>query len=187
MPDQSAAHLFEPANRWNPLIDAVSTYMSGAELEYISVVDLARYSDSEINWRIREGYGTAIAQYGAGLPVMLNCAVRMIDHSGARLRIETTAGTLTATSVIVTLPTPVLLSGAVRFHPALPQKLEAAEGLPLGIANKLFIAIDQPEDLPIDGHLFGRTDRKQTASYRFAALWPTLDRMLFRRRFGAQS
>lgn len=163
--DQPAAHLFEPCNRWNPLINAVSTYMSAAELEHISVVDLSRYADSEINWRIREGYGAAIAKFGAGLPIAFNCKVASIDHSGTKLRIETSSGVLTAKAVIVTLPPSLLASGSLQFRPALPQKLEAAEGLPLGIANKLFMRIDQPEDLPSDGHLFGRIDRVETASY----------------------
>jgi monoamine oxidase len=163
--DQAAAYLFEPANRWNPLINAVSCYMSGAELDHISVLDLSHYADSEINWRIREGYGTAITTFGAGLPVALNRAVRTIDHSGPDLRIETSTGTLTAQAVIVTLPPSLLLSGGLQFRPGLPQKLEAAEGLPLGVADKLFIAIDQPEDLPVDGHLFGRVNRTETASY----------------------
>jgi len=163
--DQSAAFLFEPADRWNPLIDAVSTFMSGAELEHISVLDLSRYADSEINWRIREGYGTAITTIGAGLPVTFNCRVKEIDHSGPRLRIVSSEGTLTARAVIVTLPPPLLLSGALQFRPDLPRKREAAAGLPLGIANKLFIRLDQAEDMPADGHLFGRIDRVQTASY----------------------
>jgi monoamine oxidase len=163
--DQAAAQLFEPANRWNPLINAVSCYMSGAELEHISVLDLAHYADSEINWRIREGYGAAIADYGIGLPIALNCTVECIDHSGPYLRIETSTGTLTAQAVIVTLPPSLLLTGALQFRPGLPQKCEAAEGLPLGVADKLFIAIDRPEDLPADGHLFGRVNRTETASY----------------------
>ncbi len=163
--DRPAAQLFEPCNRWNPLINAVSTYMSAAELEHISILDLSHYADSEINWRIREGYGAAIAKFGAGLPIAFNCKVTSIDHSGPYLRIETSAGTLTAKAVIVTLPPSLLASGAVQFRPALPRKLEAAEGLPLGTANKLFIRLDRPEDLPADGHLFGRIDRVETATY----------------------
>ncbi len=163
--DQAAANLFEPCHRWNPLINAVSTYMSGAALEHISVRDLAHYADSEINWRIREGYGAAIGAFGAKLPIALNCAVSAIDHSGTRLRIEASTGVLTAKAVIVTLPSSLLSSGGLQFRPNLPRKREAAEGLPLGIANKLFIGLDQPEDLPVDGHLFGRIDRAETASY----------------------
>ncbi len=164
--DRAAAQLFEPANRWNPLIDAVSCYMSGAELKHISVHDLARYEDTEVNWRIREGYGAAIqAVGGAHLPISFNCAVTEIDHSGTSIGIETPQGRIATRAVIVTVPTTLLRSRALRFRPDLPQKREAAEGLPLGVADKLFMAIDDPEDLPVDGHLFGRIDRVETASY----------------------
>lgn len=166
MRDQPAARLLEPANRWNPLIDAVSCYMSGAKLEHISVLDTANYHDTEINWRIVEGYGAAIITIGAkSLPIRFNCAVKEIDHSGPRIRIETSKGSILAQAVIVTVPPSLLLSGTLRFRPDLPGKLEAAEGLPMGIANKLYIAVDAPDDLPVDGHLFGRIDRGDTASY----------------------
>ncbi len=163
--DQPAAHLLDPGCRWNPLLEAVSTYMSGAELEHISVLDIARYSDSEINWRIEEGYGSAITTLGGALPISFNCAVKLIDHSGIPLRVETQMGALTARAVIITVPPTLLLSGALRFHPELPRKKEAAEALPLGVANKLFMTIDDADDLPVDGHLFGRFDRTETASY----------------------
>jgi monoamine oxidase len=140
--------------------------MSGAELEHISTLDSARYADTDINWRIREGYGAAIAAVsGTDLPVSFNCAASEIDHSGMRLRIKTSQGEIAARAIILTIPPTLLLSGALRFHPDLPQKREAAGGLPLGVADKLYIAIDEPDDFPIDGHLFGRIDRRETASY----------------------
>jgi monoamine oxidase len=158
--------MLEPANRWNPLIDAVSCYMSGAELEHISLLDTTSYRDTEINWRIVEGYGAAITSIGAtSLPIGFQCAVTEIDHSGPRIKIATSQGAIMAKAVIVTVPPPLFLSGTLRFKPDLPDKLQAAEGLPLGIADKLYIAIDEPEDLPVDGHLFGRIDRAATASY----------------------
>jgi monoamine oxidase len=165
--DRSAALLLEPANRWNPLIDAVSSYMSGAELNHISALDSARYADTEINWRIVEGYGTAITFLGnaANLPINYNCTVTEIDHSGKRLSVETSKGRIETQTVIITVPPSLLLSGTLRFRPELPEKFMAADGLPLGIADKLYIAIDTPEDLPVDGHLFGRIDRAATASY----------------------
>jgi monoamine oxidase len=164
-PDQAASHLLEPGLRWNPLLNAVSTYMSGAELNYVSALDLSRYTDTGVNWRVREGYGAAIAAYGATLPVTLDCAVRQIDHSGPQLRLDTTQGVLSTRTVIVTIPPTLLLSGGLRFRPELPDKQRAAEGLPLGVANKLILSLDEPEDMPIEGHLFGRIDRTETASY----------------------
>src|SRR6516225_618000 len=54
----SAANLFlEPGNRWNPMIDAISTYVNGSELDRVSILDIDAYEDTGINWRVRRGYG----------------------------------------------------------------------------------------------------------------------------------
>src|SRR5882762_9612603 len=99
----SAANLYlEPGNRWNPMIDAISTYVNGCELDRVSILDMEAYEDTEINWRVRRGYGALIAAYGAPCPLAFNCAVTRIDHSGTRLRIETSRGTLSAGKAIVT-------------------------------------------------------------------------------------
>ena len=79
----------EPGNRWNPMIDAISTYINGCELDQVSILDMDAYEDTEINWRVRQGYGALIAAYGAPCPLALNAEVRLIDHSGKRVRIET--------------------------------------------------------------------------------------------------
>ena len=44
--DTNAADWLAPGNRWNPLIDAVSTYVSGAELSNISAYDSTNYQDT---------------------------------------------------------------------------------------------------------------------------------------------
>ena len=82
--DSPASAYLEPGNRWNALLDAVSTYYSGAELDRISARDLAKYREDNLNWRVIEGLGATIAAYGAGLPGVLDCAVQRIDHSGRR-------------------------------------------------------------------------------------------------------
>ena len=79
----AAANLYlEPGNRWNPMIDAISTYINGAELDRVSILDMDAYEDTEINWRVRRGYGALMAAYGATCPLALNCQVTLIDHSG---------------------------------------------------------------------------------------------------------
>ena len=80
--DQPAALYLEPGNRWNPMINAISTYINGAELDRVSILDMDAYEDTDLNWRIRRGYGALIAAYGAACPLALNCAVTLIDHSG---------------------------------------------------------------------------------------------------------
>jgi monoamine oxidase len=157
----------EPGNRWNPLIDAVSTYINGAELDRVSVYDTDAYLDTGHNWRLPRGYGALIAAYGAPCEVALNTRVDLIDHSGTRLRLDTSRGTLSARQVIVTVPTSLIGDETLKFHPALPDKVEAALGLPLGSAEKVMLAIDKGPGLrlPVDGHLRGAIDRVGTGSY----------------------
>ncbi len=164
-PDRSAEQLLEPGNRWNKLIDALSTYINGVELAGLSVDDYGNYADSGVNWRVRQGYGRAITGMGTGLDLALDCPARCIDHRGPRLRIETAKGDIAADAVIVTVPTTLLLGDGLRFLPDLPAKREAAAVLPLGLANKVLLALDRPDDLPSDGHLYGAIDRVATGSY----------------------
>jgi monoamine oxidase len=169
-PDRSGDQLLEPGNRWNGLIDAVSTYINGVELDGLSVDDYGNYADSGVNWRVRQGYGRAIAGLGAGLDVTLGCPVTHVDHGGPRLRIETAKGDIEADAAIVTVPPTLLLDGSLRFTPDLPAKREAADGLPLGLADKVLLTLDRPDALPVDGHLFGAVDRVGTGSYHLRPL-----------------
>jgi monoamine oxidase len=163
--DAAAATLLDPNGRWNDLIRATGTYVSGAELERVSVRDLGRYDDSGVNWRVVEGYGTVIAAHGASLPVTLGCPVRGIDWSGRRLRVETAQGSIAADAAIVTLPSSLLAEQKIAFTPDLPAKAEAAAGLPLGLADKLFLSLSDAGEFEKDSRLFGRTDRSGTATY----------------------
>jgi monoamine oxidase len=161
-----AADLYlEPGNRWNPMIDAISTYVNGCELDQVSLLDVDAYEDSGHNWRVRRGYGALIAAYGAALPIAFNCNVTLIDHSQRHLRIETSIGTLTAGQVIVTVPTNLIAEHAIRFSPALPAKVDAAAGLPLGVDDKVTLALLEPEALPEDGNLRGMTMRTEMGTY----------------------
>jgi monoamine oxidase len=163
--DVAASLYLEPGNRWNPMIDAISTYVNGCELDQVSILDMQAYEDTEINWRVRRGYGALVAAYGASCPLALNCAVTLIDHSGKRIRIETSQGTLTADKVIVTVPTNLIADEAIRFQPPLPAKIDAARGLPLGLADKVMLALDDGDALPKDGSLRGATMRTAMGTY----------------------
>src|SRR5262249_32842171 len=48
-PDQPASALLDPGSRWNELLIAVHTFVSGAELPQVSAHDLARYEDTGVN------------------------------------------------------------------------------------------------------------------------------------------
>src|SRR6201746_2848420 len=85
--DDTASRYLEPGNRWNPMIDAISTYVNGCELDRVSIQDMDAYEDTEINWRVRRGYGALMTAYAASCPLALNTEVTLIDHSGIRVRI----------------------------------------------------------------------------------------------------
>ena len=163
--DMAASALLDPGGRWNGLINAMSTYIAGVELDRLSVKDFDRYEDSGVNWRVVEGFGTLISGYGGDLPVELDCEVRGIDHGGKRLRIETSKGEIAANRAIVTVPSSILAAERIQFTPELPQKVEAARGLPLGLDDKLFMSLDRADEFDKDVRLFGHTDRTATAGY----------------------
>jgi monoamine oxidase len=164
--DHPASELLLPGNRWNAMLNCVSTYINGVELDRVSIHDMDAYEDTEINWRSKRGYGALVAAYGAPCPVALDTQVTLIDHAGACIRIETSRGTLTANQVIVTVPTNLIANETLRFSPSLPDKIAAARGLPLGLADKVMLALDDDgETLPRDGHLRGSTTRVNTGSY----------------------
>jgi monoamine oxidase len=175
--DLAESDLLEPGNPWNGLIGAISTWSSGSELERVSVKDHARYENTMLNWRVIEGYGTLISAHGAGLPLICGAAVERIDHSGKDIAVTTSRGTIRTSAVIVTIPTNLIVREAIRFVPAIPDKLAAAAGLPLGIADKMFLAIDGPvEDLPRDRHLIGALDRVATGGYQVRPHgWPMIE------------
>src|ERR1700756_5724973 len=119
------------------MIDAISTYINGTEVDRVSILDFDAYEDTNLNWRVRRGYGALMAAYGATLPIAFNCNVTLIDHSAKRLRIETSQGMLMADKVIVTVPPNLTPHQAIRFSPPFPAKADAAAALPLGLADKV--------------------------------------------------
>ncbi len=163
--DVAVAAALEPGGRWNGLLGGAITFIGGAEPAQISARDFDNYHNTEVNWRVVEGYGATVARHGEGVPVALGAAVRRIDHGGKRLRIETARGAIAADRAIVTLPTSVLAQAETLFAPALPEKIEAARGLPLGLNDKLFIALDRAEEFEPNSRLFGVKDTSKTAAY----------------------
>jgi monoamine oxidase len=90
--------------------------------------------------------------------------VSRIDHRGPVLRLETSGGTLTAARVVVSVPTAAITEERLRFDPPLADKIAAAAGLPLGLADKLFFSFDGG-DMP-ERFLVGSTRRRETMSYQ---------------------
>ncbi|HXC91135.1 MAG TPA: FAD-dependent oxidoreductase [Stellaceae bacterium] len=190
--DRSLASTLPPGGRWNQLLDATSTWANGAELDRVSVKDYVRYDDNStnVNWRLGEGYGRLFETLAEGLPVALDTSVSRVDHRGPTIELETARGTVRARRVVTTVPTSILAAEALRFTPALPEKIAAAAGLPLGVDDKLFIALDDEAsdlagDLGQDGFLVGSTTRRETMSYQLRPLGRPAIYCFFGGRFAA--
>ncbi len=167
--DRPLSDFVAPDNRWRAMIDAISGYGNGANLTRVSLQDWAAYEDAatDANWAVVEGYGTLITSHAGDVPIRLSTPVTRIDHHGRRLRLETPAGTIEADHVIVCVPTTILATGALTFDPPLPDKQAAADALPLGLADKVFLEVDRPE-WTANAHLVGNPYSVCTASHRLS-------------------
>ncbi len=165
--DAPASEALEPGGRWNALLSAIYTYVSGGELARLSARDLVSYGDTGLNYRVAGGYGALIASHAGDVSVALGTTVSRIDHSADIIRLDTSKGTIEAQKVVIALPSALIAGGGVAFAPDLPQKREAAAGLPLGLADKLYFKLDRPDGFEPDSRAFGRRDRVATAAYHF--------------------
>ena len=185
--DVPASSVLQPGGRWNALFDATSTWANAVELEYLSVKDNQRYEDSGINWRLREGYGSLFVALAEGLPIAYGAAASRIEHGGRRNRIATSRGTVSAARVIVAVPTAALAGEHLAFDPPLPDKLAAAAGLPLGLADKLFLRLDERlADIDDELFLVGSTRRRETMNYQVQPMSRRRINCFFGGRFAAQ-
>lgn len=163
--DGPASELFDPHSHWNGRLDAISGALNGARLREVSIRDYDAYRDTEVNWRIADGYGRFIVAMATDLPVMRECAVSRIDRSGPTLRLNTTRGVVQARVVVITVPTDLLASETLRVDPPVPALLEAAAGLPLGLASKVHMTVSGAGDFPKDSQLWGRQTAADTGGY----------------------
>ena len=149
------------------LFDATMSWMMGVDTPDLSTVDFAASEDSDVNWAVVEGLGAVVASATDGLDVVLDCPVTAIEWGGAGVRLVTPRGTLDCRVVVVTVPAPLLARGQPRFEPALPvEYAEAFAGLPLGVANKVFLELE-PGALPHEGsaHFVASDATARTVSF----------------------
>lgn len=168
-PSDRASDALEPGSPWNPWLDAVSGYINGAPLSEVSVADWLAYDDGSTrqNWRLSGGYGAFIAGLGAEVEHRLATPVNAVSRLKDAVRVDTAAGVIEAGRVIVTVPTGALWR--IRFDPPIDAAIAAAEQLPLGLADKLFLSLDEPEEFPHDAHLIGDAHSAETGSYMLRA------------------
>lgn len=170
--DRPLAAALVPDDPWAPALAALASWVSGAGPEALSLLDLQRYRAMGANWRVVAGYGHLVERHAAGLDIRLGMPVTALDWGGDAVRLVTPVGTLAGRTAIVTVPTPLLLDGSIRFRPALPDaRLAAAAGLPLGQVAKLYLGVaGQPFDLAPDRQVLGAPNRRDTGNYHLHPL-----------------
>ncbi len=168
-----AADALEPGSRYRAFLQAMSGYISGDELERISARDYAAYeaASTHRNWRLPAGYGTLIcASLPASARLRPGTALQGIRLGEKRVVLETTAGTVRAAAVILTVSTHVLAGDAIRMPAALDPWREAAARLPLGADEKLFFEITDPGLFEPETHVLGNLHDPATGSYSLRPL-----------------
>ncbi len=121
-----------------PLLTSIASGW-GMDIDLVSTADFDS-AIGDLGFQAPGGYGNLIAAWGAEVAVSLNARVKRIHWSGHGVRVETTKGNLTGSTVLSTVSTGILASGDIRFTPDLPNwKTEAIDNLPMGTENKMGI------------------------------------------------
>ena len=113
-----------------------------------NLVSLQGYYDLEAGEDLIPAPGMAPLVHGlaGGLDIRLNSPVSTLRWDGAHGATAIGSfGQVTARKVIITVPTGVLASGAIRFDPALPHaKQTALANLPMGALEKVAMVLPMP-------------------------------------------
>jgi monoamine oxidase len=174
-----AADALEPGCAWTTYLQAMSGFISGDELERISVADYTAYNaaSTSCNWRIPAGYGSLIA---SSLPwqvsLFLSTPVRAVGLDGPSVTLETPAGTIRSRAAIITVSTAVLASDAIVWPSALDPWRDAACRLPLGHNEKLFLEIVGSGPFAPESHVLGDPRDPATGAYYIRPFgWPVIE------------
>jgi monoamine oxidase len=163
-----AADALEPGSPYNAYLQAMSGYISGDELERISVRDYRTYDQASTycNWRLPGGYGALIAAtLPASADLRLNTPVRKITLDDKTVALHTDSGTLHPRAAIHTVSTNILAGDSVAWPAALDPWREAARRLPLGADEKLFFEITGATPFEPETHVLGSLQDPTTGSF----------------------
>jgi len=151
--DLSVFDVIDNDSRWAPYFHMFFAQDFTRDVDQVSAKDTMNYIRKEDDLAVAIGLGNLLARYGSNIPVSLNTAVRKIDTSGSKIKLDTSKGQIHAEKVILTVSTGVLAARQIEFSPALPDwKLAAIDGLPLGSCTRVALMFDAPilRELPRD-------------------------------------
>jgi monoamine oxidase len=163
-----ASDALNPNSPWTPYLQALSGYISGDELEHISVTDYVAYDDAstENNWRVADGYGHLITSaLPADAALRLGTPLEGLDLSERKIVLQTSAGTIRTSAVIFTISSNVLAGGAIKLPRAFDPWRQAASLLPLGNNEKLYFEVLDGGPFEDETHVLGDPHDSMTGTY----------------------
>lgn len=128
--------------------------MASQDPELESASAYGDYEDTETNWPVVSGYGDLIERMASGLPIRTGVTVTAVQESEHGVDVVTSAGSIQARAVIVTVSTSVLASGAIKVTGTDVQPvLDMAAQMPCGSYEKVCVGLRRA--LPgLEGALF---------------------------------
>ncbi len=137
--DAPAGELFQGKTIFDQAAElTIGELNMGVTFAKMSSRDSARQIPEKEDHIVPLGLGHLVASYANGLPVKLSTTVQKVIRHRDGVLIETNKGLFAARTLLVTVSTGVLKSGAIKFDPPLPQwKQDAINALPMGLLNKI--------------------------------------------------
>ncbi len=141
-------------------------FACGKELTQVSAADFAKSAERNTEALCRQGFGALLASFADGIPVRLSTPALAIDMTRGEVTVETPKGTIAARSVIVTVSTDVITSGAIKFRPELTKRqLDAFAKLSLGSYDHIALELSgDPLGFDSDDLVFEKTSDARTAA-----------------------
>ena len=143
---------YVPDTPWGPYVRHVISLLTGVDADGASSLDLSRAETAPGEWLLPAGQGSLLAQQADALPIAFENPVNHVDYGADPIRVHTQRGAVEADAVIVTVSTAILREQRITFDPPLPDAVEnALAGLPLGLLNKVGIAVRPDSPLAAPG------------------------------------
>lgn len=165
--DVSAASVVSKESPWYPLAAAsIGPWDMGKDLDDFSCLDWWN-SEGGDDWYCKQGFGTLVVHYGRGIPVRLSTPVHKIRWSTRGVEVESAAGTLSASTAILTVSTGVLAAEKIAFDPPLDHtKQEAFHRISMGYYNHIALYFsDDVFGLGDDAYLAYKTSTTRATGF----------------------
>jgi len=151
---------------WRGTIEFVlGPYNCAKDLAQVSSFDFAKAAERNAAAFCKQGFGALLGTLAQGLSVQLSTPAKSIDTRRV-LTIETAKGTITASAVIVTVPTNVIASGGLKFNPDLGHRqIDAFGRMSLGSYDHIALElVGNPLGLESDDLVFEKSTDTHTAA-----------------------